>query len=243
VFGKKTIIFEGFAGLHFHQGRLLGVLPAGKHSNSGSGHQISAIDLRPTTSVVGGQEVTTQDGAGFKISIVLGHQIEDPALNYRSAQGGLAGVTGMGTGGGRLHQLGQIAIREWVTTRTFKDAFEQRASLPDAIQPGLQAACKELGIKLISVALLDFSVVGSLRTAYADLLKAQIEGEAALARARNESATMRNLLNTARLVREHPGLLELRVLASGQKPRVTFVVGGGNAGAFVGSSPEPNADG
>jgi hypothetical protein len=35
---------------------------------------------------------------------------------------------------------------------------------------------------------------------------------------------MRSLLNTARLVREHPGLLELRVLSAGQKPRVTFVV-------------------
>lgn len=36
---------------------------------------------------------------------------------------------------------------------------------------------------------------------------------------------MRSLLNTARLTREHPGLLELRVLTSGTRPRVSFVVG------------------
>jgi len=39
--------------------------------------------------------------------------------------------------------------------------------------------------------------------------------------------------------REHPGLLELRVLASGQKPRVTFVVGNGKPGVSV----VPDADG
>jgi hypothetical protein len=71
---------------------------------------------------------------------------------------------------------------------------------------------------------MEFNLVGSMRTAYANLLATEIEGKTALAKARNEAATMRSLLNTARLVREHPGLLELRVLASGQKPRVSFVV-------------------
>jgi hypothetical protein len=53
---------------------------------------------------------------------------------------------------------------------------------------------------------------------------------------------MRNLLNTARLVREHPGLLELRVLSSGQRPRVTFVLGGGSPSTSVTSSTELSAD-
>ncbi|MCG9894947.1 MAG: hypothetical protein MH204_05685, partial [Fimbriimonadaceae bacterium] len=76
------------------------------------------------------------------------------------------------------------------------------------------------------VSLLDFSPQGGLRAAMNDLLKSELEGQAALARARNEAATLRSLINTARLTREHPGLLELRILAAGGKPRVSFVVSG-----------------
>jgi hypothetical protein len=33
---------------------------------------------------------------------------------------------------------------------------------------------------------------------------------------------MRSLINTSRLVRENPGLLELRILTAGQRPRVNI---------------------
>jgi hypothetical protein len=92
--------------------------------------------------------------------------------------------------------------------------------------PVVAEGAKAIGIEVEFVQALDVSMVGTLRNAYSDLVKAQIEGEASLARARNEASTMRSLLNTARLVRDHPGLLELRVLSTGQKPKVTFVVGG-----------------
>jgi len=89
---------------------------------------------------------------------------------------------------------------------------------------------------------LDLSASGSLKSAMAERLRVQIEGEIALARARNEAATMRNLLNTARLVRQHPGLLELRVLSSGQKPKVTFVVGGVGKEEGVSEAVDGTAD-
>lgn len=216
------------------------MLPTGRHRFLGFGHQVVNLDTRPTTAVVGGQEITTLDGASLKISLVVNHQIEDPALFYRSGQElGLRGVGSSFVVSVRVHQLVQIGTRDWVMTRAFNDVFDQRASLAKDIQPLITSAAADFGVKIIALDLLDLVVVGGLRTAIADSLKARIEGEAALTRARNEAATMRSLLNTARLVRQHPGLLELRILSSGQKPRVTFVVGSGDRVDKSGAAAEP----
>jgi len=135
--------------------------------------------------------------------------------------------------------MAQIAVREWVMSRTFKEVYEQRGALASDIRPALATAAQGIGVEVLSIDLLDIMAVGGLRTALFDLLKTQLEGEAALARARNESSTMRSLLNTARLVREHPKLLELRVPASGQKPRVTFVVSNDTAAGVAASVESP----
>ena len=227
---RKTI-YEGYAGLHFRHGKLVNVLPPGQHWFTGLGHEVIVVDKRPVTAVVGGQEVISLDGGALRISLVVVHQIDDPELHYRSGQiqatPGFLGRSpiAIATNDPRIHQLIQIGIREWVMAKTFRDAFESRASLTSSIQTDVVAAAVQFGVKIKSIQLLDFTPVGGLKAAMADLLKTDIEGQAALARARNESVTMRSLLNTARLVREHPGLLELRVLSNGQKPRVTFVVG------------------
>lgn len=91
----------------------------------------------------------------------------------------------------------------------------------------------------VQVALLEFGFTGNLKAAYTDVLKAELEGKAALTRARNVASTMRSLINTAGLVRENPGLLELRVLTAGQRPRVHFTVGAPQSveGADSGANP------
>ena len=227
---SKTI-YEGFVGLHFQNGKLLGVLPQGKYRFWSRGHDILSIDLRPVHELIGGQEVSTKDGGGLRVSLLITYRIVDPLLYYRSGevtpvfiQGGFTAKTSQ-----QVHFLVQTALRQWTSDRTFVDAFDNRGDLAAAILPVIAEGAKEFGIEVESLRSLDISMVGSLRAAYSDLLKTKIEGETALARARNESATMRNLLNTAKLVREHPGLLELRVLSSGQRPKVTFVVGNQSA--------------
>jgi regulator of protease activity HflC (stomatin/prohibitin superfamily) len=245
IFLSKKTVFEGFAGLHFHKGKLAGTLAPGEHWLYGAGHRVITVDKRPQSTQVGGQEVSTSDGGAFRISLIFVHQIEDPELNYRSGMvqsqpsAAVGWGAGMVAGPDRLRQMVQIAVREWVMTRTFREVYEQRGAMVSDILPALATAAKAIGFEVLSIDLLDITAVGGLRSALFDLLKTQLEGEAALARARNESSTMRSLLNTARLVREHPKLLELRVLASGQKPRVTFVVGSEPASSVGESAASP----
>ena len=55
-------------------------------------------------------------------------------------------------------------------------------------------------------------VRGEMKKVFAQVVKAQKEGQAALERARGETAALRNLANAARTMDENPSLLQLRAL-------------------------------
>src|SRR4051812_50217013 len=58
----------------------------------------------------------------------------------------------------------------------------------------------------------DIMVPTELKRAFAGIVAARREGEAALERARGETAALRSLANAGRLVEDNPGLLQLRIL-------------------------------
>jgi hypothetical protein len=125
----------------------------------------------------------------------------------------------------------EVALFKWVSGRTLEAVMAGYQNVGTELKEQLQAGYLAKGIELGSVDVLDFTLSGPLRQAMSELLKVDIDAKVALGRARAEAATMRSLLNTARLVREHPKLLEIRMLATGQKPKVTFLVSDSSAGS------------
>jgi hypothetical protein len=76
--------------------------------------------------------------------------------------------------------------------------------------------------ELQAVEVKDVMQPAELKRASGDVFKAKQEGQAALERARGESASLRNLANAARVLEGNPALMNLRVLqslASAQKRR------------------------
>jgi len=69
-------------------------------------------------------------------------------------------------------------------------------------------------------------ISGKLKKSFAQVVKARKEGEAALERARGETAALRSLANAARMVQDNPQLMQLRVLqVMGESAGNTLVVG------------------
>src|SRR5208283_2216203 len=60
----------------------------------------------------------------------------------------------------------------------------------------------------------DIMFPGEMKKAFSQVVKAQKEGQAALERARGETAALRNLANAARIMEDNPNLLQLRALQS-----------------------------
>jgi len=60
----------------------------------------------------------------------------------------------------------------------------------------------------------DVMFPAELKRAFAEVIKSKQEGQAALERARGESAALRNLANAAKLLEGNPALMNLRLMQS-----------------------------
>jgi regulator of protease activity HflC (stomatin/prohibitin superfamily) len=122
--------------------------------------------------------------------------------------------------------------------------YEIGAQLLARVQPD----AAKIGIDVLAIAVKDVMFPADLKRAFADVLKAKQEGQAALERARGESAALRNLANAARVLEGNPALMNLRLLQSlsaAQNAGNTLVLG--VPGGFVplnakGGSPPSNLE-
>lgn len=224
---KKTTIHEGHVGLQFKDGKYVATLEAGTYRTWSSAEKILVANVRQTWETVNGQEVSTNDGGFLKVSVTVYFHISDAITLYRASDTDPKNFSSslLMRAKEYIHIQVQTAIRTWANARSFKDAYQQRADLAPFLLEQVRTNVSGQGITIDDLQPLDIVPSGTLKTAMTDLLRADLDGQIALAKARNESATMRSLINTARLVREHPNLLELRILSTGQKPKVTFFVG------------------
>jgi regulator of protease activity HflC (stomatin/prohibitin superfamily) len=71
---------------------------------------------------------------------------------------------------------------------------------------------QRLGLKLLTADLKDLMISGDLKKSFVQVVKARKEGEAALERARGETAALRSLANAARMLQDNPQLMQLRML-------------------------------
>ena len=87
-----------------------------------------------------------------------------------------------------------------------------RLNLGPRLLARVQPDAAKLGITVHAAEVKDLMFPAELKRAFADVLKAKQEGQAALERARGESAALRNLANAARLLDGNPALQNLRLL-------------------------------
>ena len=82
--------------------------------------------------------------------------------------------------------------------------------LVEAVQP----EAEKIGVQMHAIEVKDVMLPGELKRVFTEVLKARQEGQAALERARGESAALRNLANAARLLENNPALHNLRLMQS-----------------------------
>jgi hypothetical protein len=67
-FRNEFIVTEGFAGLLYHDGKLVETLTAGRHTRWGRNFRIAHLDTRKTLLQVAGQEVLSADNVGVSLA-------------------------------------------------------------------------------------------------------------------------------------------------------------------------------
>jgi regulator of protease activity HflC (stomatin/prohibitin superfamily) len=198
----EFIVNDGYAGLLYHEGKLTGTVTAGRHIRWGRNYSIALIDVRKTLLQVAGQEVLSSDNVGVKLSIVLTTQIVDAAKSVQAADNHAA----------HIYSATQTAVRTVVAGVTMEALLTQRVAIGAQLRELIAPQAEAVGVQVHAVEVRDVMLPGELRKAFSEVLKAKQEGQAALERARGESAALRNLANAARLIEGQPALATLRFL-------------------------------
>ena len=217
-------------GLRYRRGVFSGLVDPGTHLIVKPFSEVFVLDSRPAFLTLEGQEILTADVVPIKISLAARYVIGDP----------VAAVTGDQSYGQAFRLELQLGLREALAGRTADQLLAERAAIGPAVFERTASRLARLGIELLSVEARDLMVSGELKRAFAGVITARKEGEAALERARGETASLRNLANAGRMVADNPGLLQLRMLQQlGASPgsSVVLTMPDGTGGTTDGGPP------
>jgi len=213
---KHVIVYEYQKGLKYSNGRYTAALDPGQYWVLSTFSSIVPIDVRPEFITIQGQDVLSADGVTLKVSLAAEFQVADPNLavnknaNFRTA----------------LYLTLQMALREIAGQQKIDALLENRAHISTKLMELTAGKAAELGLKLISAEMKDIMFPGEMKKAFSQVVKAQKEGQAALERARGETAALRSLANAAKIMEDNPSLLQLRALQNlTDSPGNTLVLG------------------
>ncbi len=178
------------------------------------------VDMRQQEVAIVGQDLLTRDKVSLRLSIVADIRVVDPVVatttvvNPRDA----------------IYSATQLAVRGVVGALTLDELLDAREQISTELGLRLADDAKRFGLELIRVGLRDVVLPGEMKTVMNRVIEAEKESLANVIRRREETAAMRQLVNTARLVAENPMLMRMRELdtlkeIAGQLKDVHLVVG------------------
>jgi regulator of protease activity HflC (stomatin/prohibitin superfamily) len=219
---KRFTVYEYQKGLKYTKGRYSTTLNAGQYWIISTFSSIVPVDIRPQFVTIQGQDVLSADGVTLKVSLAAEFQVADPNVainknaNFQNS----------------LYLTLQMAVREIVGKEKIDTLIENRAEFSAKLAELTSGKAAEFGLKLISADIKDIMFPGEMKRAFSQLVKAQKEGQAALEKARGETAALRSLANAARMMDDNPNLLQLRALQSLENSSGNTIVLGVPSGAI-----------
>lgn len=198
----RVTVRQGFAVVVRRDGAVNAVLEAGRWRLPAPWwrRQVDLVDVRDRLLLVTGQEVAAADVPGAKVSAVARWRVTEP-VKFLDASTDAEG---------ELRLAVQLAVRDWAATSDLESLVTGRAAATSALTASVRQAVARLGIAVDEVAVRDVVVPGELRRAALAVASARQEGLAELERARAQTAAIRALANGAKVLADHPALLQLR---------------------------------
>lgn len=199
---KKVTVFEYERGLRYVKGRFQEILEPGRYRLWTSSTHVVKVDIRPKFIAVPGQEVLSADGVTLRISLAATYKFSDVVAAINSVEHyHLA-----------LYQSLQLSLRELIGGTEIEDLLAARNSLGEKVLESCSDELRTYGIELLAVDIKDIMFPGDLKRTFAQVVNARKEGQAALEKARGETAALRNLTNAANLMRDNSMLLQIRLM-------------------------------
>ena len=212
----RLTVDQGRRAVVRRDGIVVAVLDAGRHRLPRPfwRRRVDVVDVRERLLLVTGQEVAAADVPGVKVSAVARWFVADPVALLEQSSAAEEDL--------RLHV--QLAVRDWAASAPLEQLVAGRAAAAGAMTASVAGAVARLGITVTEVTVRDVVLPGELRRAALAVAAARQDGLAELERARAQTASMRALANGARVLEDHPALLQLRTAEAAASNGGTVVV-------------------
>ena len=200
----KAEVFEGECALLYFDGAFQRILKSGTHYfwNGGVKVECRKVDLRVQQLEVTGQEVLTADKVAVRLNFVCSYRITDPVGQAETLQNFL----------GQLYSTVQLALRRYVGGYRLDELLEQKNGIADFVLEKLRAEQDRLFVEFKEAGLKDMILPGEIRSIMNTVLVAEKTAQANVISRREEVASTRSLLNTAKLLDENETLRRLKEL-------------------------------
>lgn len=183
-------------------GKFVCLLDAGTYFfwQNGTKVEVSLVDTRLLQMNIQGQEMLTLDKVAVRINFVCRYRIEDcvkvmtEVENYEE----------------QIRVLAQLALREYIGHSRLDELLENKEQLADFVLARLKEHQRECFVTFFDAGIKDMILPGEVREIMNTVLIAEKRAQANVITRREEVASTRSLLNTAKLMEENPTLLHLK---------------------------------
>ena len=175
-----------------------------KHADAA---EVVHCDMRMYQTEVSGQELLTRDHITLRINYMYQWKVADPEKVLRQIMNPTQ----------QLYAAIQLALREFVGSVTLDELLARREEIGKSVTNTVRPVAGNLGYELESGGAKDIILPGEIREIMNRVLLAEKQAQANLIQRREETASTRSLMNTAKLMENNPLLLRLKELESMEK--------------------------
>ena len=189
-------------GLLLIDGKFAKVLLAGNYVywKNNIAIQVLKTDMRQLNMEIIGQEILTKDKAQLRMNFTVQYKVEDivkALLTNKDFEK-------------QLYITIQLALREAVGLMTFDELMESKEKIGTLVLESATKKAEDLGIKMASGGVKDIILSGEIKDIMNQVLIAEKKAQANMITRREETASTRSLLNTAKLMEDNAMLYKLK---------------------------------
>ena len=191
------------ARLYFNQ-KFIRILDAGTYYfwKNGVKVDVGYVDTRLAQMDITGQEILTLDKVSLRINFVCNYRVTD----YVKI------LTEIDDFEEQMHVAAQLALREYVERYKLDEILENKSQMSEFVLAKLKEKEKKLFVEITDAGVKDIILPGEIREIMNTVLVAEKRAQANVITRREEVASTRSLLNTAKLMDENQTLYKLKEL-------------------------------
>jgi len=161
---------------------------------------VGKADIRQLQAEINGQEILTKDKAMLRVNAYGQYKvvdIEKALLQNKEYER-------------QLYISFQLALREYIGSLTLDELLEKKETIAPFILKAVTSNAAALGVEVIGFGIRDIILPGDVKEIMNQVLIAEKKAQANIIMRREETASTRSLLNTARLMEDNQMLFKLK---------------------------------